>query len=59
MMQGNHPYDVRHKTIFVWNIAVGSACFLLVTISLGVFVWGVLDTVRHHKELVRWPCKPS
>ena len=51
MQQGNKPYPFRHLAVYDWNVAVGSTCLLLVTISLTALTWRVLDAVRLHK---RW-----
>ncbi len=48
--QGNKPYHFGSTTIYKWNVAIGSACWVLVTVMLVTFVWGVLDAVRHHKH---------
>ncbi|KAL0023014.1 hypothetical protein WJX79_008349 [Trebouxia sp. C0005] len=50
METGHKPYNIRSTAIYKWNVAVGSACWLLVTGMLVTFGWGVLDAVRHHKH---------
>ena len=49
-LQGNKPFPYRQKTTYVWNVAVGSTCLLLVTLSLGGLVFRVLDAVRLRKN---------
>ena len=49
MLQGDDGYSFRRKTIYVWNVAVGSSCLLLVTISVLGIVWRVLVAARLHK----------
>ena len=49
MLQGNDAYSFRRNTIYVWNVAVGSSCLLLVTISILGIAWRVLVAARLHK----------
>ncbi|KAL3143143.1 hypothetical protein ABBQ38_003412 [Trebouxia sp. C0009 RCD-2024] len=44
------PYPFRRTTMYAWNVGVGSACWLLMTVSLASFVWHVLDAIRLHKN---------
>ena len=50
LLQGSSPTVLRHRTTSVWNVAIGSTCLLLVTLSLGSLLWRVLDAVRVHKH---------
>ncbi|KAL0050037.1 hypothetical protein WJX82_003243 [Trebouxia sp. C0006] len=50
MQLGSSPTILRHKTTPVWNVAIGSTCLLLVTLSLGSLLWRVLAAVRLHKH---------
>lgn len=45
-VQKNQPYLFQRKIVYVWNTAVGSACWLIVTVSLASFMWHVFDAVR-------------
>ncbi len=50
MLQGNKTAIVNHTATWVWNVAIGSICLLLVTVFLGNLLWRVLDAVRLHKH---------
>ncbi|KAL0050321.1 hypothetical protein WJX82_008957 [Trebouxia sp. C0006] len=50
MEQGNKTAIVNHTATWVWNVAIGSICLLLVTVFLGNLLWRVLDAVRLHKH---------
>ncbi|DBA85888.1 TPA: hypothetical protein ACH3X1_005433 [Trebouxia sp. C0004] len=50
METGRKPYHFRTTNIYKCNVAIGSACWVLLTGMLVAFGWGVLDAVRHHKH---------
>ena len=49
-VQKNKIQLYRHQVVYVWNIAVGSACWLLVTVSLASFLWHVFNAVGLRKN---------
>jgi len=50
MLQGNQKAVLNRTATWVWNVAIGSICLLLVTAFLGNLLWRVLDAVRLHKH---------
>ncbi|KAA6424283.1 MAG: hypothetical protein FRX49_05495 [Trebouxia sp. A1-2] len=54
METGHKPYNIRSTAIYKWNVAVGSACWLLVTGMLVTFGWGIfmLFLVHAYSTLV-------
>jgi len=51
MLQGNGPATIKqHGATWVWNVAIGGICLLLVSVFLGSLLWRVLDAVRLHKH---------
>ena len=50
MLQGNAPLPLQHLTTYIWNVAVGGVCLLLVTFALGSLMWNVFDAIRLGKH---------
>ncbi|KAL0042227.1 hypothetical protein WJX77_006708 [Trebouxia sp. C0004] len=48
--QGGRKATIQNTATWVWNVAIGSICLLLVTVFLGNLLWRVLDAVRLHKN---------
>lgn len=49
-LQKSAPFSVFKKETYIWNVAVGGACLLFVTLSLGGLILRVLDAVRRRKN---------